>query len=125
MEDYLISVHNIADRISLSKLRLSNHQLLIEFGRHKKIEKQLRVCPFCPSVIEDEVHFITTCPSYHGIRENLFAVLPALSWTLYTDKFSLFKYLMTNKNAVKHTAKFIARAFAIREFLMAKHSNHM
>ena len=125
MEDYLLSVHNIADRISLSKLRLSNHKLSIEFGRHKKIEKQLRVCQFCPSVIEDEVHFITACPAYHEIRENLFAELPTLRWEFRADKFPLFKHLMTNKNAVKHTAKFIAKAFSIREFLMARHSNHM
>ena len=125
LEDYLISMHNIAERIAFSKFRLSNHRLLIEIGRHKKIEKQRRICPFCPLEIEDEVHFLTTCPTYNTIRENLFAELPTLSRTLYTDKFSLFKYLMINKNAVKHTAKFINSALSIREFLMANYRNDM
>ena len=125
LEDYLISMHNIAERIAFSKFRLSNHRLLIEIGRHKKIEKQRRICPFCPLEIEDEIHFLTTCPTYNTIRENLFAELPTLSRTLYTDKFSLFKYLMINKNAVKHTAKFINSALSIREFLMANYRNDM
>ena len=56
LEDYLINIHNITERISFSKFRLSNHRLMIEIGRHKKIEKLRRICPFCPLEIEDESH---------------------------------------------------------------------
>ena len=33
-EGYLVSVQNVSERIALSKLRLSNHNLMIEKGRH-------------------------------------------------------------------------------------------
>ena len=85
IEDYLINIHNITDRISISKLRLSNHRLMIEVGRHKKIERQNRRCPFCPSDIEDEIHFITTCPAYSTSRNTLLAELPIDSPLLNAD----------------------------------------
>ena len=43
--------------------------LLIETGRHSKIERQLRFCPFCPTIIEDEIHFLVQCPNYKDMRE--------------------------------------------------------
>jgi hypothetical protein len=125
MEDYLTNIHNITDRISMSRFRLSNHRLRIETGRHQKIERQNRKCPFCPSDIEDEVHFLTTCPTYNSIRENLFSELPIQNRTFYSDNFFLFKYLMKDKKAIKNTAKFINTAFSIREFLIANHRNEM
>ena len=121
MQEYLTEIHNLTDRTSMSKFRLSNHRLMIETGRHKKIEKHNRKCPFCPQDIEDEVHFLTTCPSYYPIRENLFAKLQIPNLNFYYDKYLMFEYLMTNKEAVKHTAKFLNSAFSVREFLTANH----
>ena len=125
IENYLMNVHNITDRISLSKLRLSNHRLMIEVGRHKKIQRQNRICPFCPSHIEDEIHFITTCPVYHTSRNALLAELPVDCLILNADKCSLFEYLMKDKKIIRHTAKFITNANFIREFLLANHRNEM
>lgn len=125
IEKYLTNVHNITDRISLSKLRLSNHRLMIEVGRHKKIQRQNRICPFCPSNIEDEIHFITTCPVYYTIRNALFAELPIDCPILNADKCSLFEYLMKDQNIIRHTAKFITNANLIREFLLSNHRNEM
>ena len=66
LETYLTDI-----RCAMAKLRLSNHPLLIETGRHSKIEWQLRFCPFCPTIIEDEIHFLVQCPNYKDMRENL------------------------------------------------------
>ena len=59
-EDYLRQVTNIRHRITLTKLRLSNHKLAIETGRYVRPYKKLeeRICP------EDEIHFLTLCPVY-------------------------------------------------------------
>ena len=38
-EPYLRIVKNVKDRISMTKLRLSNHKLMIEKGRHQGLEK--------------------------------------------------------------------------------------
>ena len=39
-EDYLSIIQNTKERIAFTKFRLSNHQLMIEKGRHMKIEKR-------------------------------------------------------------------------------------
>ena len=69
MEKYLIDIPNFKYRSALAKLRLSNHPLLVETGRHSRIERPLRFCPFCPTMIEDELHFLIQCPTYKEMRE--------------------------------------------------------
>ena len=60
-------------RISLSKLRLSSHKLLIETGRYgrNRIERAERHCCIYNSTdLEDEYHFVIICPVYENIREK-------------------------------------------------------
>ena len=67
-EKYLdqLNQHNL--RCSLSKIRLSDHKLMIEQGRKAKPKtpQQERICVLCDdgtnSKIEDEVHFLFDCP---------------------------------------------------------------
>ena len=58
MENYLCTMENIWDRTALSKFRLSNHDLMIEKGRHQGLEEQQRHCPFCENTVETEQHFL-------------------------------------------------------------------
>ena len=75
-EIYLTHIKNIRYRVALSKFRLSNHELMIEIGRHKKIIKTERFCPLCPnSVIEDETHFLINCQSLNTLRKETFSEL--------------------------------------------------
>ena len=59
-EKYLHEITNVTIRQSLTKFRLSNNLLNIEKGRHTtpKTPKEQRFCPFCPKVVEDEMHFL-------------------------------------------------------------------
>ena len=69
-----ISETNISLRKELTKLRISNHDLLIERGRYclPKVPREERLCPVCSKqTIEDEIHFIFDCPFYSKERENL------------------------------------------------------
>ena len=45
-ENYLNTVNNIKNRITLTKLRLSIHTLMMEKGRHQNIEKKLSFLAF-------------------------------------------------------------------------------
>ena len=76
-EDYLRQITNIRHRITLTRLRLSNHKLAIETGRYirpyKKPEE--RICPICKKDVEDEKHFLSLCPAYQEKRKNLFEYL--------------------------------------------------
>ena len=116
IEGYLISVRNTKQRISLSKFRLSNHKLMIEVGRHQKLQKNERLCPFClPGHIEDEIHFLTQCKLYNIIRKPLFdksaEIKPNIQY--YTDT-EQFKFIMSCSILDKEVAKFIHQGMDMR-----------
>ena len=71
MENYLLRIKNSKVRVQVSKFRLSNHKLMIETGRHRKLAKENRICPFCPCSVETEIHFLFHCPVYSQRREPL------------------------------------------------------
>ena len=66
-ETYLALLPQRNLRLSLTKLRLSYHRLMIESGRRCKPKTPLqeRICPLCNDgsnkSIEDEVHFLFSC----------------------------------------------------------------
>ena len=69
---YLTQVKYLDSRKALSKVRLSNHDLMIEKGRHLKIDKTQRFCPFCPRSTETELHFLLHCKTYSHARTLVF-----------------------------------------------------
>ena len=71
IEDYLIHITNRDERRMLAKLRCSNHSLLIETGRHSKIEVYDRKYSRCNKV-EDEIHFSVECLLYDFTNHKFF-----------------------------------------------------
>ena len=76
-EPYLAHIRNFKHRSSVTQLRISAHTLNIETGRYKQIPAEERFCEWCNHVtnnkiIENEQHFLTTCPLYGNIRFNLY-----------------------------------------------------
>ena len=72
----------------VAKIRMSGHRLKIETGRYgtKSDSRLHRICDFCSNtpnmdlllnlpevdpIMEDEEHFIRTCPRYHLSRANI------------------------------------------------------
>ena len=97
-EPYLKSVKNVKDRISMTKFRLSNHELMIEKGRHLNLEISERKCSFC-NCVEDEIHFLIDCPTYDPLRCDLFnAAEEKLSDVDFKsfDRKTMLKYLLGN-----------------------------
>ena len=117
MELYLTEVTNTKHRCALTKLRLSAHRLEIETGRYSgNTLAENRFCTYCQfegrEVVEDETHFLITCPMYENIRENMFP-----SHILQDDNMTdqqKFVEIMTNYDA-KNTAKFVYQAFNERD----------
>ena len=76
LKPYLHEIKDIKDRVSFTKLRLSNHQPMIEKGRHQKINKNMCFCPFCINKTVNELHFLLeytsfvehTTKFFHNIR---------------------------------------------------------
>ena len=97
----------------MTKIRLSNHTLNIEAGRHNKIQKNKRFCPFCPNLVEDEMHFLLFCPVYTENRVNLSQKLNIQQQNMHQEQ--LFLILMTNRNIVHFTAKILKMGIYIKE----------
>ena len=68
LENYLIDNNNRKHRVAFTKLRLSDYNLMIEKGRHRRpiTPKEYRFCPHCPLQVEHEMHLLTTCNIYEG-----------------------------------------------------------
>ena len=116
---YLTEVTNCKHRSALTRLRLSSHRLEIETGRYTrpKTDRDERFCTYCKfmgkDVVEDEIHFLTTCPLYYEIRENLVSsqILNNNVWTTEEK----FLQIMSDSDNIKTTAKYIYLAFAERQ----------
>ena len=123
-ENYLSHIQNIQNRVSFTKFRLSNHRLMIETGRHQRIEKNLRFCPFCPTKIEDEFHFLLECQVFKTPREELIKAAMEVGNFSQLGKLEKFVTLFSNQEIIPHTASCIHRMFYIREYILGKHKNH-
>ena len=74
----------------------SNHRLAwcgvaplrLETGRYERLPKAERMCPFCNSELENEIHAMINCPFYEDIRYNLFekAKLLDANFNTFTDE---------------------------------------
>ena len=64
-ENYLFDTNNRKHRVAFPKLRLSDDNLMIEKGRHRRLITP-RFCPHCPLQVQNEIHFQTTCNIYKG-----------------------------------------------------------
>ena len=58
-------------RITLSRFRVSPHDLQIETGRHHNIDIRDKKCNNCNmNMIEDEYNFLLVCPKHRELRQK-------------------------------------------------------
>ena len=68
MENYLL-YEKFEKRRFITKLRISDHNLPIEKGRHLKIPREKRLCQVC-NQIEDEHYFLFVCNKNLDLRNK-------------------------------------------------------
>ena len=100
-------------RNALAKLRLNSHKLNIETGRHRQIERNLRICTLCNmNDIEDEFHFFLVCPFYTHFR-NIYIE------KYYRNRPSMYKFIALLKsdkrNVLNKLAVYCIKAFELRK----------
>ena len=119
IEPYLENVKNLKDRRSMTKFRLSNHNLMIEKGRHLNLVINERKCPFCLS-IEDEKHFLLDCNVYSPLRNELIITVEKslnIANLRGRGNEALFKYLLGNNKVAPMVAKYLSNTLDLRDFL--------
>ena len=73
-EQYLNIIDDPLQRRDYTKFRISNHNLMIEYGRYgnTKVPKESRICLVCnTNQIEDELHLMFSCSCYNGHRTKM------------------------------------------------------
>ena len=118
VETYL-SHPNRKERVTMTKLRVSDHRLMVEEGRWKNISRLDRKCYMCHEQVEDEVHFLTNCRLYgkHNTYWNtVYNKAPQTRQLTNTDKFI---YIMTqdDQDLTRLTLKNIHEWMNLRNFL--------
>ena len=118
LERRLLLKFNLKHKIALTRFRMSNHTLLIETGRHSKIDKTERKCHFCKDKIDDEQYFLIDCPLYSRLRSNLESICieNCKKFQDLNDE-QKFIFIMSNECeiVIKSLAKFISDAFILRD----------
>ncbi len=117
-EKYLSTVTNITHRTNLTRLRLSAHDLRIERGRYerennKMLPENKRICKFCTTdSIEDEYHFVMSCPLYARKRQLLF---DELSLNQLNEKEIFLKLMSSRENIISSPfSKYVTECLDIR-----------
>ena len=118
-EIYLNIIGNRDIRKSFAQLRVSAHDLSIEKGRYKNIKLENSTCKNCQSLeIEDEFHFLITCPQYIAEHEILFLYVAkyCISFKNLSDQ-NKFLWLMTTEdtNIIQKVAYYVHTCFEIRK----------
>ena len=77
-----LNILNFKQSQALTKLRIGNHRLEIELGRHKNIKAADQICKICKDEVEDETHFLVKCKNFENIRnpylETIYTLCPNL-----------------------------------------------
>lgn len=116
-ESYVSMNLSRSQRALIAQLRLGILPLSIETGRYKGLAISDRVCPLCDTgVVEDELHFIFSCPSYQHLRDSLMVVLPQT--VEHLSNIEILKELFVNH--VRPLAKYVDLAFNHRKSCLYK-----
>lgn len=98
-EKYLFADVSKSALSSFVKIRISNSNLYIERGRYLKMPVESRICKLCENEVEDEFHFIMSCPALTQSRQELFEnitfVVPSFSNMSDCDK---FKFILNSND---------------------------
>ncbi|MCO5553995.1 hypothetical protein L7F22_007521 [Adiantum nelumboides] len=88
-------------RVVIGQLRVSSHQLAIEWGRAQGIPREERICQICQTEVESEEHMVIRCPAYSELRSR-YTLCPTL------------RQCLTEMDQ-RQFGRFLAEALRIRE----------
>ena len=115
-ERYLTYITDTRHRTALTRLRMSSHSLHIETGRYTETDREDRICTLCKTGVEDESHFLITCPMYKDLRSKYLADFCGTLTSSLSDHEKALALLMSEN--LKPLAKFIFEASEMRKILI-------
>ena len=111
-KEYLSFNINKHFRFIFTRFRFGISNIAVHKYRYRVHSMNNLVCPLCKSSIENEVHFVLSCPSLTELRTDLIA-------PKYYRYPSLFKLCLlmssSNEATIKNLVIFLYKAFKLRE----------
>ena len=118
-EPYLF-ITNRKERVSLTKLRISDHKLGIEEGRRCRpiTPREQRTCTMCTSEIDNECHFLLNC-KLHSHKELIDKTVSLYPQFNALDNSQKFIYIMSQEdpNLITLLAKSVQTSFKFRALM--------
>ena len=115
---YISKVSCVKNRVLLSKMRMSDHDLEVQKGRYNNTPRNERVCMHCNTQVENEEHFMLHCKLY----EEFIADRDASILSIYPHYNSLndwekVKFLLNgnSEDVIPLTCTFLEKAMEIRK----------
>ena len=121
VENHCIEIMPRAHRAAFSKFRCGVAPLNIEVGRYTNQPIELRVCPFCTNITEDEAHVILKCPAYTNLRQDMYTyAINQIPEFLSLSDIDKINVLFSAKSLVKIVAKTCFNILKTRKTLLYK-----
>ena len=112
VEPYIFNIDVNKFRSCLASFRSSSHSLMIEKGRHFGIPREFRTCFYCENCIEDEFHFVMTCPVYSEVRMKY---IPNVYLTNANEESFYSLMSSSDRQIIRNIAMYIFYAFKERD----------
>ena len=121
VEKYCRLILPPSHRSAFCKFRCGVAPIRIETGRYEHIPEGERYCPFCNTVVEDEIHVMLDCPKYEDFRQSLLLKAFDLQINLMNlSKSDQLKVLFTHPNLIRICAKTCFNILKRRTQLLCK-----
>ena len=115
LEDYVQHRFHRKKRSLLAQFRLGILPLHIETGRYTNTPIDQRICKICDfGEIENEYHFIMTCPEYESARIELFEIASTKIVNMLNYSAS-DQFILLLKYCQKYVSNFLNQAYDIRK----------
>ena len=119
-ESYLSDINNFNDRASLTRIRISAHDLKIETGRYSNLPQEERICPWCEltmdkRITENEQHFLLNCDLYNTPRRAFLNYINISNPTPLTLSLKSFLTVQNNASHNRTLSKTIHNMIKVRE----------
>ena len=117
MEKYIDLIQSIEEQAATPKIRLSNHDLMIENSRNLKIRKVQRFCPFCTNTVETEYHFILNFGTFTPLRnQHKHEVGKTFPVFYRLQEHEKFVALLNNENIIQLVGNYLHRTLNREDF---------
>ena len=113
-ESYVTRDLNRTARAYLARIRTGTLLLMVEVGRFRGVELEERICPVCGTEVEDEIHFLFSCPHYNNLRMVFFDNVCDKGYFEFNHmSFNEKLNIIMKENVVNFIGKFIYEDFSM------------